>query len=319
MSKANRRLGKGLESLVGSLTKPRPEKIVPSVSSLPDEDISVTEDTINGIAGQTGTTIPLALIDPNPFQPRSHPSGADISSLAASIETNGVVQPVVTRRVGNRYQLVAGERRWRAVQMLGHQEIPAIVRDATDEQMLELALVENIQRQDLNAIDRALAYRSFCDSFGVKPEEVGRRLGEDRSTVVNYLRLLELPESIKALVASRRLSMGHARCLLGLERAEDQEQLAQRILLDQLSVRATEALVRRSKSLVVPPADGSVTSRSREKSPHLVDLQARFEKALKTKVSIQEYSKPGTGRIVIEYYSLDDFDRISSKLGIAPG
>jgi ParB family chromosome partitioning protein len=214
-----------------------------------------------------------------------------------------------------KYEIVAGERRWRAARLAGLDEVPVIVRDATDEEMLELALVENIQREDLNTIDRAKAYRELRDRFGLGPDEVGERVGEDRSTVTNYLRLLDLAEPIQALVAGAQLSMGHARCLLGVADPERRERLARSAVDNELSVRALEEIVRREKTgRGVRPADGAATPR--ELSPHIADLQHRFEDALKTKVTIREARAKGRGRIVIEYFSLDDFDRIAQKLGV---
>jgi ParB family chromosome partitioning protein len=181
--------------------------------------------------------------------------------------------------------------------------------------MLELALIENLQREDLNAIDRAQAYRQFCDRFGLKPDQVAERLGEDRTTVVNYLRLLDLPDAIKRLVAGGAISMGHARCLLGLDDDRRRWQLAEAVVQNELSVRALEEIVRREK-----PRDGGAADAQQEPrkvSPHYVDMQRRFEQSLGTKVTIRPSRRKGRGRITIEYYSLDDFDRISERLGVA--
>lgn len=194
-------------------------------------------------------------------------------------------------------------------------EVPVVVRQATDEQMLEFALIENIQREDLNAVDRARAYRQFCERFELKPDEVATRLGEDRTTVVNYIRLLELPESILARVADGALSMGHARCLLGVVGAEQQERLARAAIDNSLSVRAVEEIVRRQKA---PRAarDEAPDRASPRRSAHLESLQRRFEETLKTKVVIHEGRRKGSGRMIIEFYSLDDFDRIADALGV---
>ena len=259
--------------------------------------------------------LPIGELTPNPYQPRNTIRAEEILSLAASIKQSGMLQPITARRVSGRYQLIAGERRWRAAQSIGLTEVPVIVRDATDEQMIELALIENLQREDLNAVDRAKAYRQFCDTFNLKPDEVGRRLGEDRTTVVNYLRLLDLADDIQAMIADGRLSMGHARCLLGIADDARRKRLAESVIASDLSVRALEEIVRREKTR---PAGIHASAGAVEmpRSAHLGDLERRFEEAVKTKVTIHESKRKGRGRVIIEYFSLDDFDRISSMLGV---
>jgi ParB family chromosome partitioning protein len=270
----------------------------------------------------------VAALSANPFQPRDAIIDDDIVSIAESIRRHGLLQPISVRAVGGRYQIIAGERRWRAAKSIGMTHVPVIVRQATDEQMLELALIENLQREDLNAMDRARAYRQFCTQFGLRPEEVADRLGEDRSTVLNYLRLLELAEPIRAMVAGGKLTMGHARCLLGEGNEIHRLRLAEAIVANELSVRATEEIVRRGKAylgasattMTLPGGDAllksSGTQRGRLRSAHLQDLEQRFERAVKTKVTIHEGRKRGSGRITIEYYTLDDFDRVASLLGV---
>ncbi len=260
--------------------------------------------------------MPLDRLHPNPYQPRHDPGDADIESLARSIQINGLIQPIIARRDGDGYQIVAGERRWRAARRAGRETIPVIVRDATDEQMLELALIENLQRQDLNAIDRARAYRRYCSHFGLAPEQVAAKMGEDRTTVVNYLRLLDLEDDIQEQVASGTISMGHARCLLGIQSGPKRRNIVRAILDHQLSVRATEEMVRKEKAKGDAAAAASPPPAAR-KSAHLQDVERRFEDALKTKVFIKESRKKHRGRIVIEYYTLDDFDRVASMLGVA--
>jgi ParB family chromosome partitioning protein len=261
--------------------------------------------------------LPVEELQPNPFQPRDNAVTTNVVSLAESIRQSGLLQPIVVRRKSGRYEIIAGERRWQAARSIGMREVPTVIRDATDEQMLELALVENIQREDLNAIDRAKAYRQFCIRFGLKPEEIARRLGEDRTTVINYLRMLDLPDAIQTLVAQSKLSMGHARCLLGIPDDAERLRLAESAARNELSVRALEEIVRREKTRRgdAPRNEARV---ERLRSAHLLDLQRRFEEAVKTKVTIQEGRRKGTGRIVIEYYSLDDFDRIAGMLGVMP-
>ncbi|MCH8966620.1 MAG: ParB/RepB/Spo0J family partition protein [Planctomycetes bacterium] len=312
MSKTARRLGRGLNSLVSDLTNVAPVRVPDAAAAI---ERIVPAPALNAERGGEVATLRLEELVQNPFQPRREISSDDVSSLAESMKNSGLLQPIAVRRVDGGYEIIAGERRWAAAKLLGMKRIPAIVREATDEQMLELALVENIQREDLNAIDRAMAYRRFCNRFQLKPEEVARRIGEDRTTVINYLRLLDLPETIRAMVAKGSLSMGHARCLLGIEEDARCEELAESVTANQLSVRALEEIVRREKTRGSQP--GSAPPETPPwRSAHLRDLQERFEQSLKTKVVIQESRRKGSGRITIEYYSLADFDRLAAKLGV---
>lgn len=313
MSKSTKRLGRGLDSLVSHIADV-------SRNVVPDTSVAVSESKrseASSVLHVDGGAL-LAAIDslqPNPFQPRSNTSSNDILSLSRSIERNGMLQPISVRPLGDRYEIIAGERRWRAALSLGLSHVPVIVRDASDEQMLELALIENIQRQDLNAIDRARAYRRFCDTFGLKAEDVAERVGEDRSTVANYVRLLELPDEVQEMVAKEDIAMGHARCLLGIADSSRQIQLANAVVGNRLSVRALEELVRRERTRGSGDADTMRTA-VRAISPHLADIQRRFEETIRTKVVIKEGKRKGTGRIVIEYHSLDEFDRLASMLGV---
>ena len=312
MSKSTRRLGRGLESLVSDFTE-----ATGALTGTTSPESSPEQQLAGGPVGHatTATTLRADELLPNPFQPRSPTNAEDILSLAHSIRQSGMIQPIAVRPAGDRYEIIAGERRWRAAQSLGMTDVPVLVRQADDQQMLELALIENIHREDLNAIDRAKAYRQFCSAFNLKSDEVAQRVGEDRSTVANYLRLLELQQAIQDRVADRTLSMGHARCLLAVPDEERRLQLAESVSHNQLSVRALEEIVRREKArqTVEPPiAPRAETGRS----AHIVDLQRRFEEAIKTKVSIHEGKKKGSGRITIEYYSLDEFDRLATLLGV---
>lgn len=309
MSKSIRRLGRGLDALISTTS---PEETVTSATtpSVPSTGRRLTEPA-------PPAELPVEQLHPNPYQPRANINDAAIQSLAQSIRRSGILQPIAVRRHGDRFEIIAGERRWAAAKLCGMMFVPVILRDANDEQMLELALIENLQREDLNAIDRAKAYQRFCDSFGLKPDEVASRLGEDRSTVVNYLRLLDLPDPIKRLVAEDGISMGHARCLLGVPDDQRRWQLTEAIVQNDLSVRALEEIVRREK-----PRRGENAAESKRDipmlSPHIADMERRFEQALGTKVSIRQGRRKDRGRIVIDYFSLDDFDRIVERLGIEP-
>src|SRR4028119_1518470 len=190
--------------------------------------------------------VDIDLIEPNNVQPRTRFDETQLEELAQSIKTNGVVQPILVRKTdGGRYQIVAGERRWRAAQRAGLQRIPSVIRDVPDDKMLELALIENIQRQELNAIEEAYAYKRLIETFNLTQETVAQRVGRDRTFVTNYLRLLRLPEDIQLLVEENKLSMGHARALLGVDEPEIQRKLAKEIIDKGISVRQTERTVKR--------------------------------------------------------------------------
>src|ERR671916_1354787 len=190
--------------------------------------------------------IDLVLIEPNNLQPRTRFDEAQLEELAQSIKANGIVQPILVRRIGaNRYQLVAGERRWRAAQQAGLQKVPAVIREVPDDRMLELALIENIQRQELKAIEEAHAYKRLIETLGLTQETVAQRVGRDRSFVTNHLRLLRLPEDIQRLVEEEKLSMGHARALLGVDDQDIQRKVARNIIEQSLSVRETERAIKR--------------------------------------------------------------------------
>ena len=195
-------------------------------------------------AAESTTEVPIDLIDPSSLQPRSVFDEAKLDELAQSILTNGVVQPVLLRRKGARFELIAGERRWRAALRAGLTQIPAVLRNVSDDKVLEIALIENIQREDLNPIEEARAYKKLIETLGLTQESVAERVGRDRSYVTNYLRLLRLPDDIQELVQSGRLSTGHARTLLGVEHVDVQRRIARKVLEQDLSVRATEQAVR---------------------------------------------------------------------------
>ncbi|MCC7292578.1 MAG: ParB/RepB/Spo0J family partition protein [Phycisphaerales bacterium] len=306
MSASTKRLGRGLDSLILSSTSVRPDAGRP-----PHSNIEGNEDQ------PSVSRVPIAQVKPNRHQPRLAADEAGIAQLAQSLRQTGILQPILVRPAGNEYEIIAGERRYRAARLLGWTDIPVLVRRASDEEMLEMALIENIHREDLNAIDRASAYREYCTRFRATPDVLSEKLGEDRTTITNYLRILELPEAVKKLVASKQLSMGHARCLLGVDEAADREALAQRILLEQLSVRAAESLVRGHK-LAGRAADRlKRTSAGEAGKPQVLAVQSQLERVLGTKVTIIESAKKGQGRVIIEYQSLDDFDRLCQKLGVA--
>ena len=249
-------------------------------------------------------TLPVDSIDPNPLQPRRIFQNDRLAELAQSIRANGIVQPLVVRRAGDRYQLVAGERRWRAAKLAELQDVPVVVREIPDDRLLEISLIENIQREDLNPIETAHAFFRLTEDLQLTPEQIGQRTGKDRSTVVNFMRLLQLSEDLQQLVAERRLSAGHARCLLALPTVALQREVAEKAVAQGWSVRQTERTTQRMM------AD--------RQAKHVDELQAdpnvkaaidELQRVLGTRVRILEKAKKG-GKIEIEYYSQDDLNRI---------
>jgi ParB family chromosome partitioning protein len=254
--------------------------------------------------GEKLLELPPDRIDPNPEQPRQHIDPMRLSELARSMAEQGVVQPLVVRRVGSRYQIIAGERRWRAAREAGLAKVPVVVRQAADRELLEIALVENIQREELNPIEEAGAYRRLITELGYSQEQVAARVGKDRSTVANLLRLLRLPREIRGLVSEQKLSPGHARPLLTLEAPEAQVSIAREIVEKGLSVRDVERRV----GAVGRPARDPKASRS---DANTKNAEAHLEQALGTKVRIRRQGKKGSrGRLEIEFHSEDELHRI---------
>jgi ParB family chromosome partitioning protein len=249
--------------------------------------------------------IELDKIVPNEYQPRKNFQTESLKELASSIKEHGVIQPVIVHRIGTNYGLIAGERRWRAARLAGLKTVPALVKEASKRELIEQALIENIQREDLNPLEAAEAYKRLQDEFRLTQEDLARRVGKERSTITNYLRILGLPKELKQSLANGVLSMGHAKALLSLERVRDQIQAAAAIVKKGLSVRESEALASRLKN----PAKGKKARQNNE----LKALEEKLKKALGTKVSIAAKAKGG--RIVIEYYTAEDLDRILEKIG----
>jgi ParB family transcriptional regulator, chromosome partitioning protein len=266
-------------------------------------DLSVLDDRERKSLGIH--EIELDKIVPNEYQPRKTFQDESLKELASSIKEHGVIQPVILHRIGTNYGLVAGERRWRAARLAGLKTIPALVKEATKRELIEQALIENIQREDLNPLEAAEAYKRLQEEFKLTQEDLARRVGKERSTITNYLRVLGLPKELKQGLANGALNMGHAKALLSLERVRDQIQAAAAIVKKGLSVREAEALANRLKN----PAKEKKARQSHE----LKALEEKLKKALGTKVSIAAKSKGG--RIVIEYYSVEDLDRILEKIG----
>ncbi|MEK7996092.1 MAG: ParB/RepB/Spo0J family partition protein [Planctomycetota bacterium] len=281
-------LGRGISALIPARTSPSPAERPPGT---PEPADSITNLSIESI-------------DPNPMQPRSVFHQERLQELAQSIRANGIIQPLVARRRGERFQLVAGERRWRAAKLAGLSEVPVVVREFGDDKLLEVTLIENIQREDLNAIEIAHALERLHKDLGLTHEEIARRTGKDRTTVTNLLRLLRLPGDVQALIAEHRLSMGHARAILGLPTPELQRQAAERVTAQGLSVRQAERLVNRMTETREAKSADEV-----EQDPNVKAAVQELERALGTRVRIVEKTEQ-RGRIEIEYYSPEELQRI---------
>jgi len=250
--------------------------------------------------------IPISQIQPNPYQPRKTFNEASIEELARSVRQHGIVQPLVVTRAGDKYKLIAGERRFRAAQKAGLTTVPALIKEMMQEgDALQIALIENIQREDLNPIEEALAYHQLHDEFQLTQEEISKRVGKERSTVANFLRLLKLPDSVKKLLAAGQLSMGHARALLAIESARKQDQLADRVVRKNLNVRQTEMLASESS----PKA---VEKKEKEKDVFTRDAEDKLQRTLRTKVEIDRRRRGGV--IHIRYGSEDELIRVVDEL-----
>jgi len=277
-------LGKGLDALIPA-----------------DEDQSTA-------TGQGITTVPIESIEPNPHQPRSPIREQDLVELAASIEAHGVIQPLVVAEADEGYQLIAGERRWRASRLAGLDAVPVVIKDVAPEQMLALALVENVQRSDLNAIEEALAYRQLTEEFGLTQAEVAQQVGKSRSAVANTLRLLSACHAVQEAVMKGRISEGHARALIGLSEAARQENALSVVLKKAYNVRQTEAFVRRLQEGPVKKKE----TRPR-KSPQTVQLEDDFRRALASEVSLTR-KQDGGGRLIVRFEGEEDLERIYARI-----
>jgi ParB family transcriptional regulator, chromosome partitioning protein len=303
MAQQKRGLGKGLGALIP--TAPAGLAYSPQDGALA-EAAPVPAENAGDVTGAYFDQVPVTSITPNPRQPRQIFDEDALAELAASIKAVGLLQPIVVRAVGaGRYEIVMGERRWRASQQAGLESVPAIVRQTTDDDMLRNALIENLHRQELNALEEAAAYQQLLDDFGATHDELARRIGRSRPHISNTIRLLNLPPAVQRRVAAGVLSAGHARALLGIEDPDVQEQLAHRIVAEGLSVRAVEEIV----------AMGATAAKARREpvrkqpvAPKLADLADRLSDVLDTRVKVELGQRKG--KIVVEFGSLDDLERI---------
>jgi len=289
--KPRKALGKGLSALLPSRPLPVSQPAAP-------------------LEAKPTTTLSVSSIEPNPVQPRRRFLTSHLEELATSIRANGIVQPLIVRKHENSYQLVAGERRWRAAQLAGLTEVPVVIQDIADERMLTLALIENIQREDLNPVELATAYDRLIREMGLSHEEIARQTGKDRATISNTIRILKLPYDVQQLIFEQRLSMGHAKAILGLSDAETQVRIAEEAVAKGLSVRAVEGRVNqllgardaRDKATKEGPVDPNVRSATEE-----------LERVLGTRVRIVEVTDQ-RGRIEIEFYSQAELQRLYQQI-----
>jgi ParB family chromosome partitioning protein len=294
LSAPRKALGRGLSALL----PPRPTPGAEATADKPTSDE----------AGERVQRVSIELIDANPYQPRRVFDPDRLAELALSIRSEGIIQPIVVQRNGARYTLLVGERRWRAARMAGLEEIPCLVRHIPAERVLEVTLIENIQREDLNPIETAQAFERMVNELQLSHEEIAKRTGKDRTTVTNLLRLLRLPPDVQQLVGERRLSMGHARAILGLPGDEQQRRLAEKIVAQGLSVRQVERMVKQ----LTEPREPSEVEESKQ-DPNVTAAILEMEQALGTKVRIVAKGDD-KGRIEIEYYSGEDLERIYTAI-----
>lgn len=305
MSKATPRLGRGLSALIGPRPRSTLKRDVPESTST----AKPTPET----AEQRGTAIrelPLDKIIPNPRQPRLDIDQTGLDRLAGSLSETGVLQPILVRDSGQAgFELVAGERRWRAASMAGMKTIPAIVRELSDGESFELALIENLQREDLRPLERAFAYQQLIDTMDMSVDEVARRMSESRANVVNYLRLLKLSDEIRDMISAGELAMGQARAIAGIDNPQRQLALARLAVRRNLSVRQVEILAKRDDTPT------SVSSEPRRAADaHISDVEQSFTKALGLPVRLQQGRKKNSGRVIIRYNSLEEFDRLAERI-----
>ncbi|HDY65517.1 MAG TPA: ParB/RepB/Spo0J family partition protein [Phycisphaerae bacterium] len=318
---SKRRLGRGLSGLIKGTDEVPPVRKAEEPATGPAAGRYLSESTPpEGVDSPTPTgaprQIPLDQIARNPYQPRRDFDESQLRELTQSIRQEGILQPLIVTDAKDphddekRYVLVTGERRLRAAREAGLSSVPCILRQVTDRQMMEWAMIENIQRSDLNPIERARAYRDYMDRFSLRQEQVAERMGQSRAAVANYLRLQDLCNETQGLISSGQISFGHGKVLAGLiGNAEKQVRLGRRIVAEGLSVRKLEELVsqadRKPKTTAAPG-----------KPPYVLDAESRLTEAIGTRVTILPSRAKNTGRIVVEYYSLDDFDRIAKALGV---
>ena len=302
-------LGRGLGALLGGApptSRPGPP---------PDSEPASTRSDPDASLGERVQRIPLGQIRPCPLQPRKDFSQDSLQELADSIREQGILQPLIVRRQGDHFELIAGERRWRAAQMLELDKVPVILRHADDREVLELALIENLQRENLNSMEEALGYRQLVDQFELRQEDVASRVGKSRAAVANALRLLNLPADVQTMVRENRLSVGHAKVILGLPSPEEQRIAADCVLKDNLNVRQTEEMVSLFQNKVESSSDPTVAPPPpATRDAHVADLENRLRERFGAKVRLQY--RQGKGFVQIRFFNEDDLARILQLTGV---
>jgi len=295
-----------------------PPELAPPADSVNRTEADESNES-DSLAPPIPTRLDISQIDSNPHQPRQDFNEAELESLGESLLSHGLLQPVAVRKVDDRYQIVAGERRYRAAVKVGWTEVPVQVMEADDRQMAEMALVENIQRKDLNALEKAASFQRYLEQYGCTQEELASRLNMDRSTVANIIRLLELPEPVKDAVRQSKITQGHARALLPLGDEREQIEFCGRIQAESLSVRNTEAMVQEAiqaadaEPLNVIGRDGTTSRSQRTPNEHIAALEQEFRLALGTKVKITHNAR-GRGKLVVHFTSHEEFERLKSQI-----
>jgi len=317
MAKRKTGLGRGLDSLIsGGVSKSDPSKNTTEKSASKKTDsASTTPLSESGLTESPGfAELAISAIEPNPFQPRRDFVEAQLNELAESIRSEGLLQPIVVRKAGKNYQLIAGERRWRACQQLKLKTIPVRIVEASDASSATLSLIENLQREGLNPIEEALGFASLLRDFDLTQEQVGERVGKGRATIANALRLLQLENEIQGFLRKGHLSTGHAKVLLGVEEPTQRTILARRIVEEGSSVRDTERYARLVKESRGQPTSKAGSSRPAGEQAAVKELQDKITKRFKTRASIKH--GPKKGRIIIEYFGNDDLARILEEMGV---
>jgi ParB family chromosome partitioning protein len=302
-------LGRGLGALLGGSPIATPPTSAPVLTSIARAAVAPGE------VGERVQRVPLSRIQPSPFQPRKEFSAEGLRELADSIREQGILQPLIVRERNGHLELIAGERRWRAAQLLSLPEVPVILKQADDRAVLELALIENLQRENLNAIEEAQGYSQLIEQFQLKQEEVATKVGKSRAVVANSLRLLRLSPSIQGFIREGRLSVGHAKVILGLAGEQPQKQAAERILQDGLNVRQTEELVTRLQARAASPAAEPSSLTRLNKDTHVVSLENKLRERLGAKIRLR-YAQ-GKGALEISFFNDDDLERILQILGVS--
>jgi len=309
--KTKPRLGRGLSSLLSMDVPEQAASPIPAIASSAAPPVAAPLAAASAPTSGSVLELKLDQVVPNPHQPRRAMNEGTIMELAASIRSTGLIQPIVVRPAGDRYELIAGERRWRAAKAAGLETVRAIIRESSAFEQAQMALIENIQRENLNPIDRALAYKSLMTQLGLTQAELASRLGEERSSIANYLRLLDLQPAVQTMVANGELSLGHAKVLAGVSDPADQERLAKIVVGQSLSVRNLERQILQGSGASSAPARAVPPA-----AAHYQELEKNLSRELGLRVQLRPAAKKGKGRLILHYGSLDQFDQLVNKLGV---